>query len=376
MSLSGIDKMKKPELIEKLEELGIDPSKTVADMKYQLRKALEGGSDNDDSEKDSPPPKKKKKTSKKGTFEEVDGGGDIASPEGTGKRLLVHCVAKGLRWSKRGTMGRLATAYGKELIATFDAKTHTHKLGAVQFHPVKKNTIASAVCLAKPSAGSAPPFDSAAFDVALEDSIKERALKDSSSVHIDIDPRTPKLLYSEVKDAIEEHLINSGIDVYVYKRGAGVSGKSTSTLVKRDSTSSAESEAKTKKQPAKKKKRAETESDSSDSEDAKQQQKKKKTKKDTVIPDGSDKEERRKHITAMVSKKTLADYPLEESSVKLVSVDRDTEEFWDLEERFNAHLQGRNEDYVGKRIKDGKKTYTVHPDSSREGGKHNPGGSV
>jgi hypothetical protein len=39
----------------------------------------------------------------------------------------------------------------------------------------------------------------------------------------------------------------------------------------------------------------------------------------------------------------------------LVPLDKDSEEFWDLEEKFNANMQGRNEDYVGSRIKAGKK---------------------
>ena len=39
----------------------------------------------------------------------------------------------------------------------------------------------------------------------------------------------------------------------------------------------------------------------------------------------------------------------------LVPVDKDSEEFWDLEEKFAANLQGNNEDYVASRIKAGKK---------------------
>ena len=54
--------------------------------------------------------------------------------------------------------------------------------------------------------------------------------------------------------------------------------------------------------------------------------------------------------------KTLDDYPLESAAdAELRPVPKDSDEFWELEERFNAHLQGRNEDYVEKRIKEGKK---------------------
>lgn len=54
--------------------------------------------------------------------------------------------------------------------------------------------------------------------------------------------------------------------------------------------------------------------------------------------------------------KTLADFPLESAvDAVLTEVVRDSEEFWDLEDKFAANLQGRNEDYVAKRIKAGKK---------------------
>eukprot|EP00993_Chasmostoma_nieuportense_P000564 NODE_151_length_2912_cov_34.591023_g109_i1.p1 GENE.NODE_151_length_2912_cov_34.591023_g109_i1~~NODE_151_length_2912_cov_34.591023_g109_i1.p1 ORF type:complete len:434 (-),score=114.83 NODE_151_length_2912_cov_34.591023_g109_i1:49-1350(-) len=42
--------------------------------------------------------------------------------------------------------------------------------------------------------------------------------------------------------------------------------------------------------------------------------------------------------------------PLESATFTLTPVEKDSEEFWELEEQFNAHLQGRNEDYVSKRL--------------------------
>lgn len=57
-----------------------------------------------------------------------------------------------------------------------------------------------------------------------------------------------------------------------------------------------------------------------------------------------------------ISGKTLADFPLENApETLLVEISKDSEEFWELEEKFNANLQGSNEDYVGNRIKAGKK---------------------
>jgi hypothetical protein len=54
--------------------------------------------------------------------------------------------------------------------------------------------------------------------------------------------------------------------------------------------------------------------------------------------------------------KTLEDFPIESAvDAELTPIVKDSELFWELEERFNAHLQGRNEDYVEKRIKEGKK---------------------
>lgn len=59
---------------------------------------------------------------------------------------------------------------------------------------------------------------------------------------------------------------------------------------------------------------------------------------------------------AMVAGKSLDDFPLSSAvDAILTPLDKNSEEFWDLEEKFLAHLQGRNEDYVEKRIKKGKK---------------------
>ena len=60
--------------------------------------------------------------------------------------------------------------------------------------------------------------------------------------------------------------------------------------------------------------------------------------------------------TAVAGGKTLDDVPLASAPESiLVPVEKDSEEFWELEEKFAANLQGRNEDYVEKRIKAGKK---------------------
>ena len=54
--------------------------------------------------------------------------------------------------------------------------------------------------------------------------------------------------------------------------------------------------------------------------------------------------------------KTFADFPLELcTDAILTPIPTDGAEFWDLEEKFNANLQGRNDDYVLKRIQEGKK---------------------
>lgn len=56
------------------------------------------------------------------------------------------------------------------------------------------------------------------------------------------------------------------------------------------------------------------------------------------------------------STKKLEDFPLEHcTEATLTPIDKNSEEFWELEEKFLAHLQGRNEDYVEKRIKKGLK---------------------
>lgn len=61
-------------------------------------------------------------------------------------------------------------------------------------------------------------------------------------------------------------------------------------------------------------------------------------------------------VKALIAGKTLSDIPLDTAPESvLVEIDKDSEEFWELEEKFNANLQTSNEDYVAKRIKAGKK---------------------
>jgi hypothetical protein len=42
--------------------------------------------------------------------------------------------------------------------------------------------------------------------------------------------------------------------------------------------------------------------------------------------------------------------PLESATYTLEPMDKDSDEFWDLEEKFRGNIQGRNEDYVAKRL--------------------------
>ena len=49
---------------------------------------------------------------------------------------------------------------------------------------------------------------------------------------------------------------------------------------------------------------------------------------------------------------------LRNAKAVLDKIDKDCEEFWDLENKFNGCLQGRNEDYVATRLKKGKKPLT------------------
>jgi hypothetical protein len=63
-----------------------------------------------------------------------------------------------------------------------------------------------------------------------------------------------------------------------------------------------------------------------------------------------------KGASAATAGKTMADYPLETAPESiLIDISKDSEEFWELEEKFAANLQGNNEDYVATRIKNGKK---------------------
>jgi hypothetical protein len=61
-------------------------------------------------------------------------------------------------------------------------------------------------------------------------------------------------------------------------------------------------------------------------------------------------------LVASTSGASLDDFPLSSATdAVLTPINKNSEEFWDLEEKFLARLQGRNEDYVEKRIKKGKK---------------------
>jgi hypothetical protein len=61
-------------------------------------------------------------------------------------------------------------------------------------------------------------------------------------------------------------------------------------------------------------------------------------------------------VKLAIQGKTMADFPLESAPDSvLVEIANDSEEFWELEEKFLANLQGNNEDYVANRIKAGKR---------------------
>eukprot|EP01064_Diplonema_japonicum_P014808 TRINITY_DN224_c4_g1_i1.p1 TRINITY_DN224_c4_g1~~TRINITY_DN224_c4_g1_i1.p1 ORF type:complete len:446 (+),score=122.82 TRINITY_DN224_c4_g1_i1:55-1392(+) len=49
---------------------------------------------------------------------------------------------------------------------------------------------------------------------------------------------------------------------------------------------------------------------------------------------------------------------LKKATFTLAPIEKDCEEFWEIEEKLNAHLQGRNDDYNKSRVKAGKKPLT------------------
>ncbi|KAJ9465887.1 DNA ligase [Diplonema papillatum] len=378
-TLAGIDKLKKPELLQLCEERSIEPPRTVADMRYVLKKAFEEEEGTNGKPADGDAAKSPKKqpvaplAKPKGSLTEV--AGDFVQPKGTGKRLLVHSVAKGLNWSPKGTMGRITQAFGQEPRVAHDALAHTLKIGSVQFVSVAgDNTVASVLCQTKPPPGQVPPLNVAALTKGLK-SVADTAKKEGASVHIaKLDPRTPGYDSDAIDDAIQSLLVDEGLSVYLYARAPGGSTPTVQKPVKgKKKRDESESEEESAEPPPKKKKKkkAKVESSSEEEEEASEEKPKKKKKaanpkKSPPGDDGSELGEppcpsnraaRRKYILKKIQGKTLDDFPLTHETAKVIvtKVDKDSEEFWELEEKFNANLQGRNEDYVGKRIKKGLK---------------------
>eukprot|EP01060_Flectonema_neradi_P012249 TRINITY_DN1912_c4_g1_i1.p1 TRINITY_DN1912_c4_g1~~TRINITY_DN1912_c4_g1_i1.p1 ORF type:complete len:538 (+),score=103.83 TRINITY_DN1912_c4_g1_i1:87-1616(+) len=329
-TLAGIDKMKKAELVELCEEHGIDPPKSVADMRYKLKRMFDDDDDDDDDESDSSSSEPVKKPTKKpvkkskpdvGTLKQIKGEVvQVKNDSSGGKKIIVHSVAQGLTWSQRGTMGRITTTFGKEPQVQYNGLRGTLKLGTVQFVPVGGNITIASVVAQSPGAdrSSIPPFDSKAFVKTLKH-IADRALRENASVHIaSPDPRTPGFNADDLREHVEKQIVQQGVDVTVYGKPATV------VVPEKESTPSPPPP------PA-----AESESEEEET--------------------GFSYKARRKHIANLVKGKKLDDFPLKTAKATLTKIPKDTEEFWDLEERFAAHLQGRNEDYVSKRIKKGLK---------------------
>eukprot|EP01060_Flectonema_neradi_P029429 TRINITY_DN4075_c0_g1_i2.p1 TRINITY_DN4075_c0_g1~~TRINITY_DN4075_c0_g1_i2.p1 ORF type:complete len:360 (+),score=87.46 TRINITY_DN4075_c0_g1_i2:41-1120(+) len=110
--------------------------------------------------------------------------------------------------------------------------------------------------------------------------------------------------------------------------------------------------------PKKKTKKPEPESES-DEESSESEKPVKKKKSPKPKPKAKEKNKNPPSPPAPVKKAKNDDTEeLRNAKAKLEKVDRDCEEFWDLENKFNGCLQGRNEDYVAARLKKGKKPLT------------------
>ena len=345
MTLSGIDKMRKAELLELLEKKGIEAPRTVADMRYALKRAYDDADSSSDSETDcdssssssKPPPAKKAKLAAPapaavpaapGKLIDMSSG-DATAPAGTGRRLILHSVAKGLTWSKRGAMGRISSAYGNEPRVQYDALQHTLSHGDVQFVDVKNGIeVASALCQTKPAQGTVPPFDHAAFKKALV-TVAERARATGAAVHLaTIDTRTPGYRFDVAHRDVEALLVSAGATVYVYRRPRAPPAHDGAAPPAAPAVPAPAPPAPVDVPPV----AAPVQTPTPPPQPV----------ADTpllVPPPSSNKELRRKYILQKISGKTYDDFPLEDAVPTLEKIDKDTEEFWDLEERFAAHLQ-------------------------------------
>eukprot|EP01062_Namystynia_karyoxenos_P059079 TRINITY_DN50510_c0_g1_i1.p1 TRINITY_DN50510_c0_g1~~TRINITY_DN50510_c0_g1_i1.p1 ORF type:complete len:529 (+),score=185.96 TRINITY_DN50510_c0_g1_i1:84-1589(+) len=317
--LAGVDKMKKPELMEMCTKYKIEPMpRSVGDMKYKLKRLLEDA--------DAPDAKKAKPAAAAVTFAHAalhggavrrDVDGDVCYPRGPdGRRFIVHLVVQAAdpKWSARGVMGQISRAFGTEPQVQYEALGHTLKLGQVQYVDVTAGkTIASVFCLGKP-AGGAPPFLGTAFAEGLRD-VGRKAKAAGATVHIHRPvPPHPGMNWAEVEACIDDALVTQGVDTWVYTpapRAAGAAPAAAAADAAPAATPTTPVSATV----------------------------------DTA---------RAESVAKLTEGKTLDDFPLESCKpAKLHPIPRDCQEFWDLETRFYANVQGRNEDYVADRIKKG-----------------------
>eukprot|EP00756_Hemistasia_phaeocysticola_P056593 Hpha_TRINITY_DN328_c0_g1::TRINITY_DN328_c0_g1_i1::g.112599::m.112599 len=309
--LAGIDKMKKPELLQLCDKHKLDPG-SVADMKYKLKRFLE--------EKAAPPAKvaKTAATTVVVAANAADAAsarkevvGDFCLPKGpAGPRFLVHValLAPNPKWQRDGAMAQISRVCGMEPQIQYEAMWHTQSAGGVQYTECGGEKVVSTLF------GLSLEGDTAVFQ--LDDfvegikTVARRAKKDGGTVHIHRpDPLPAAMDWDVVQGKIDALVVAQGVDVWVYSSPTAVTTPSPAA----DSGPSPTPASTTPATPA---------------------------------PPG---------VASRVEGKRMADFPLEKADVKLRRIDKDTQEFWDLEERFYANIQGRNEDYVEARIKAGKR---------------------
>jgi len=306
--LAGIDKMKKPELLQLCDKYKVDPG-SVADMKYKLKRLLE--------EAASPTPKVAK-TAASTTFvaPSADGCaaarkevvGDFCLPKGpSGPRFLVHValLAPDPKWKRDGAMAQISRVCGMEPQIQYEALWHTQSAGGVQFTECGGEKIVCTL-FALSLEGDTPVFQLDDFVDGMK-VVARRAKKDGGTVHIHRpDPLPAAMDWGAVQGKVDTLVVAQGVDTWVYSSpsaapaAASDSGANTTAAAPAPTPSS-----------------------------------------------GS--------VASRVEGKKFTDFPLDRATVKLRKIDKDTQEFWDLEERFYANVQGRNEDYVAARIKEGKK---------------------
>jgi len=157
--------------------------------------------------------------------------GDISKLSGSGPKLIVHSVDDSGRWSKKGSMGLITDAYGKDAMMMY-RNTKTIEMGSIQTSPIVQMNdsteqlyVCNMVSQQFIKQGEAPAIDYKQLEVCLH-RIRLFLLKEEKkirngtlSVHLSrFHHAIPNLNWTKCEKLITSCLSDKGIPVIVYTK--------------------------------------------------------------------------------------------------------------------------------------------------------------